>query len=71
MAKLDTTHIQAFMQRVRLASSGRAKDVRMSVEDATALSASIGDVLARLAEVQGQDTSSGAVHLDGGSFKKS
>lgn len=67
MAKLDTTHIQAFMQRVRLASSGRARDVRLSIEDATALSASIGEMLARLAEAQTKDDGAGTImQFDGG-----
>lgn len=69
MAKFDTTHIQAFMQRVRLASSGRARDVRLSIEDASALSASIGELLAKLAEMQVKDTNTNTiVQLDGGNL---
>lgn len=66
----DPTPLQNFMGRVRTAANMKAKDIKISTDEALEISACLVQILAaQVAQKTTQVTAPTKVTLDGGSFK--
>ena len=65
---VDSGPVEAFCRRVRQANAAGSKDVRLSMQEATDLAASLAAVLARLAALEAgrSPVGDGPVVIDGG-----
>lgn len=72
---LNTTPIQQFIQQVKSADAGRAKEVKLDIQTAKRLAFTLGEVMSRLngnleeilAQSSNNDSEVIEVKLDGGS----
>lgn len=64
--------MERFASKVKRGAQARSKDIRLDMDEATALMAEIANVMARLAVYENAtvtDKASLSVQMDGGSFK--
>jgi hypothetical protein len=67
---IDTTTIEKFMVRMRLAAQSKAKDIRITPNEALELVAAMGQVLARLSALEAERGMPELIQIrmDGGDF---
>ena len=64
----DFTPIEAFLERARLLTSTRSRELRLSVEEATNLAINIGELLNQLSKKQLSTPEVVEVVMNGGDF---